>query len=140
MANQLTKAELKKMIQESPKQKRLQKRAARELANAGSYDSKLEIEMQLRRRKSMRGEGKKWEREVVVLPWIHQARSKGKTMGGHFNNRTRNLATVAISYTLRDRSLWIWPHDLAFYVDKWANGYLTDNEMNEMVQWLNAAA
>jgi hypothetical protein len=132
----ITKADLKKIINDEPQEKRKRRRVARDIAAAGDYNSRLEIERQLRRRHSMRGEGRKWEREVSVIEWIHQARSKGKTMGAKFNTRTKVLATSAFSYTLRDRSLWIWPHDLTYYVNAWASGHLTDEEMQEFLTWL----
>lgn len=131
----ITKDELKKMILTEPSIKR--KRAAKEIAASGSYWAKQELEIQKRRRHSMRGEGRKWQREVIVLPWIHQARSKGKTMGAHFNNRATGRTTVVFSFKLRDPSLWIFPHTLTFYVRAFAAGNLSDGEMQEILDWLN---
>jgi hypothetical protein len=127
------------MVLNNPKRK--DRRAAKDVAQAGKYDSDLEIKLQLNRRHTMRGEGRKWEREVTVVDWIHQARSKGKVVGSKFTpQRSTTLATVAVSYKLRARELYWWPRDLAFYIDAWHRGHLTDNEIEEFIQWVNHCA
>jgi hypothetical protein len=128
MPEKLSLAALNSLLSEEPANKRAGKKRALAICAIGSYDANKEIENQKRRRHytnsfdavNTRGASDSFPYSTPK----HRKANQGKKRDG-------SLATFAVKYDLRDRSLYWYGHSIADMANYYKRGVITQGEWRE---------
>lgn len=128
--------EAERFVSEEPAAIRARKRAALDFARSGHYDV---TRMMDRRAKSAKSSGWHEPREYRDVEWLPKSPAKSRK-ANVVKPRTKSIASATISYTLRDRSLYYFEHDLIYYVTAFSRGHITREELQEILDWIKKCA
>lgn len=125
-----------RLLSEEPAAIRARKREAHEIAAIGEYQANLAIRRQNTSRKSS---GWHEPREYRDVEWLTKSPAKSRK-ANVVKPRTKSIASATITYTLRDRSLYYFEHDLIYYVTAYSRGHITREELQEILDWIKKCA
>jgi hypothetical protein len=130
MAKQLDLREIRQILLENPSPEEI--RRGESLADMSGQDAEYELQQQTRRRHKVSfGE----PRIYADVAGVTRSSGNGKRRktSPHREPRTIPHATVAISYRLRNRALYFYANDLAYYINAYYRGAITRAEMEEIL-------
>lgn len=133
--------EAEKFVSEEPAAIRARKRSAQTLARIGfngdaAFNANLAIKRQNNSRKSS---GWHEPREYRDVEWLPKSPAKSRK-ANVVKPRTKSIASTTITYTLRDRSLYYFEHDLIYYVTAFSRGHITREELQKILDWIKKCA
>lgn len=139
---ELTPRELVANYRETSQGIKAGKNNAKVIAAIGSQDTDYELVLQNRRRHYSSGihdTAKPSENYFLVSDAMPESRGKHQKVSSQ-KKRDKTIATICVSYKLRDSRLYWFSKPLAEYVGAFYAGHITEKELEWILNWVEKSA
>lgn len=137
MSKPLTLKDIDRLMRDyDPATIRANKRNAESIAQMGAWYAEEELRNQEKRNHKISGFERREFRDIESLP-KSPAKRKRKSVT---KPREKTLATVCVSFTLRDPVLYWYDKPLVDYVTAYKRGFITRGELDAIINYLKGCA